>query len=129
MAFWDFIAHSAPAAGERVIRQQGHGMKTDTMLREFSSIDLAATQSQDDSVLYHKYTFCQRWARGWCSFPLAEREGYVTFSLREKIAKTIATECICFAFADGSVRLLRYSANPIMPALATRAGGEVVTVE
>ncbi len=34
-----------------------------------------------------------------------------------------------FAFADGSVRLLRYTANAIMPALATRAGGEVVAVE
>jgi prepilin-type N-terminal cleavage/methylation domain-containing protein/prepilin-type processing-associated H-X9-DG protein len=33
-----------------------------------------------------------------------------------------------FAFADGSVRFLRYSAAPIMPALATRAGGEIVTV-
>jgi len=33
-----------------------------------------------------------------------------------------------FAFADGSVRLLTYSADGIMPALATRAGGEVVEV-
>src|SRR5437899_1379127 len=33
-----------------------------------------------------------------------------------------------FAFADGSVRFLRYSADPIMPALATRAGGEAVSV-
>ena len=33
-----------------------------------------------------------------------------------------------FAFADGSVRFLRYSADSIMPALATRAGGEVVSV-
>jgi prepilin-type processing-associated H-X9-DG protein len=31
-----------------------------------------------------------------------------------------------FAFADGSVRFLAYSANTILPALATRAGGEVV---
>jgi prepilin-type processing-associated H-X9-DG protein/prepilin-type N-terminal cleavage/methylation domain-containing protein len=31
-------------------------------------------------------------------------------------------------FADGSVRFLAYSADPIMPALATRAGGEAVTV-
>lgn len=33
-----------------------------------------------------------------------------------------------FAFADGSVRFLRYEANSILPALATRAGGEVVTI-
>ncbi len=33
-----------------------------------------------------------------------------------------------FAFADGSVRFLRYSADDILPALATRAGGEVVAV-
>ena len=34
-----------------------------------------------------------------------------------------------FAFADGSVRFIRYEANDIMPALATRAGGEVVSLE
>ena len=33
-----------------------------------------------------------------------------------------------FAFCDGSVRFLAYSADPMMPALASRAGGEVVTV-
>jgi prepilin-type processing-associated H-X9-DG protein len=33
-----------------------------------------------------------------------------------------------FAFCDGSVRFLRYSANSIMPQLASRAGGEVVEV-
>jgi prepilin-type processing-associated H-X9-DG protein len=33
-----------------------------------------------------------------------------------------------FAFADGSVRFLSYSADSILPALATRAGGEVVTL-
>ncbi|MCI0704053.1 MAG: DUF1559 domain-containing protein [Planctomycetia bacterium] len=33
-----------------------------------------------------------------------------------------------FAFADGSVRFLKYSADDIMPALATRAGGEAVTL-
>ncbi len=31
-----------------------------------------------------------------------------------------------FAFADGSVRFLSYSADSILPALASRAGGEVV---
>jgi prepilin-type N-terminal cleavage/methylation domain-containing protein/prepilin-type processing-associated H-X9-DG protein len=31
-----------------------------------------------------------------------------------------------FLFVDGSVRFLAYSANEIMPALSTRAGGEVV---
>jgi hypothetical protein len=30
--------------------------------------------------------------------------------------------------ADGSVRFIPYSANEIMPALATRAGGEVFTM-
>jgi prepilin-type N-terminal cleavage/methylation domain-containing protein/prepilin-type processing-associated H-X9-DG protein len=33
-----------------------------------------------------------------------------------------------FLFADGAVRFLRYSAAPVMPALATRAGGESVEV-
>ncbi len=33
-----------------------------------------------------------------------------------------------FAFCDGSVRLLAYSADAVLPALATRAGGEVVEV-
>lgn len=33
-----------------------------------------------------------------------------------------------FAFADGSVRFLPYSADAILPALATRAGGETVTL-
>ena len=33
-----------------------------------------------------------------------------------------------FAFADGSVHFLRYSADSIMPALATRAGGEVASI-
>jgi prepilin-type processing-associated H-X9-DG protein len=33
-----------------------------------------------------------------------------------------------FAFCDGSVRFLTYGANSIMPALATRAGGEVVEI-
>ncbi len=33
-----------------------------------------------------------------------------------------------FAFADGSVRFLRYDADPILPALATRAGGESVAL-
>ena len=31
-----------------------------------------------------------------------------------------------FLFCDGSVHFIPYSAAPIMPALATRAGGEVV---
>ncbi len=33
-----------------------------------------------------------------------------------------------FAMADGSLRFLRYSADPIMPALATRDGGEAIAV-
>jgi prepilin-type processing-associated H-X9-DG protein/prepilin-type N-terminal cleavage/methylation domain-containing protein len=33
-----------------------------------------------------------------------------------------------FAFVDGSVRFLSYSANAILPALATRAGGETVVL-
>lgn len=33
-----------------------------------------------------------------------------------------------FAFCDGSVRFLSYSADSILPALATRAGGEVVEI-
>lgn len=34
-----------------------------------------------------------------------------------------------FAFCDGSVRLLRYDADSVLPALATRAGGEVVALD
>ncbi len=33
-----------------------------------------------------------------------------------------------FAFADGSVRFLAYSADAVLPALATRAGGEVAEI-
>ncbi len=33
-----------------------------------------------------------------------------------------------FAFCDGSVRFLSYSADSILPALATRAGGEAVSI-
>jgi prepilin-type processing-associated H-X9-DG protein len=33
-----------------------------------------------------------------------------------------------FLFADGSVHFLSYSVDPLMPALATRAGGEVVSL-
>jgi prepilin-type N-terminal cleavage/methylation domain-containing protein/prepilin-type processing-associated H-X9-DG protein len=33
-----------------------------------------------------------------------------------------------FAFADGSVRFLAYDADAVLPALSTRAGGEVVAV-
>jgi prepilin-type processing-associated H-X9-DG protein len=33
-----------------------------------------------------------------------------------------------FLFTDGSVRLLSYSAAPLLPGLASRAGGEVATV-
>ena len=33
-----------------------------------------------------------------------------------------------FAFCDRSVRSLRYEADAILPALATRAGGEVVEI-
>ena len=33
-----------------------------------------------------------------------------------------------FALCDGSVRFLPYSADPVLPALATRAGGEAVAV-
>jgi prepilin-type processing-associated H-X9-DG protein len=31
-----------------------------------------------------------------------------------------------FLFSDGSVRFLSYASDPVMPALATRAGGEIV---
>ena len=34
---------------------------------------------------------------------------------------------LSFAFCDGSVRFLTYGSAPILPALATRAGGEVVS--
>jgi prepilin-type N-terminal cleavage/methylation domain-containing protein/prepilin-type processing-associated H-X9-DG protein len=34
-----------------------------------------------------------------------------------------------FTFADGSVRFLRYSVNPLMPALASRAGRETVALD
>jgi len=34
-----------------------------------------------------------------------------------------------FAFADGSVRFIRYEADAVLPALATRAGGETVSLD
>jgi prepilin-type N-terminal cleavage/methylation domain-containing protein/prepilin-type processing-associated H-X9-DG protein len=34
-----------------------------------------------------------------------------------------------FAFADGHVRFLLYSAAPVLPAMGTRAGGEPITVD
>jgi len=34
-----------------------------------------------------------------------------------------------FLMSDGSTRLIRYSANPLLPALSTRAGGEVVSLD
>ncbi|HET6575478.1 MAG TPA: H-X9-DG-CTERM domain-containing protein, partial [Fimbriiglobus sp.] len=34
-----------------------------------------------------------------------------------------------FLFADGSVQFLRYDADSILPALATRAGGEAASVD
>jgi prepilin-type processing-associated H-X9-DG protein len=34
-----------------------------------------------------------------------------------------------FAFADGSVRFVTYSSSTLLPALATRAGGEVVSLD
>jgi prepilin-type processing-associated H-X9-DG protein len=34
-----------------------------------------------------------------------------------------------FLFADGSVRFPPYSADAVLPALATRAGGEVVALD
>ncbi|MBY0457760.1 MAG: DUF1559 domain-containing protein, partial [Gemmataceae bacterium] len=33
-----------------------------------------------------------------------------------------------FLYVDGSVHFLSYAADPVMPALATRSGGEVVEV-
>ena len=33
-----------------------------------------------------------------------------------------------FAFADGSVRFLAYSANSVLPELSTRAGGEIASI-
>ena len=33
-----------------------------------------------------------------------------------------------FLFCDGSVRFLTYAADALLPALATRSGGEVVTM-
>jgi prepilin-type processing-associated H-X9-DG protein len=33
-----------------------------------------------------------------------------------------------FAFADGSVHFLAYSAAPVMRALATRAGGDIASL-
>jgi prepilin-type processing-associated H-X9-DG protein len=41
---------------------------------------------------------------------------------------SLHTDGANFAFADGSVRFLTYSANPIIPALATRDGSERVAI-
>jgi prepilin-type processing-associated H-X9-DG protein len=46
----------------------------------------------------------------------------------EERAGGVVTHGANFAFADGSVHFLRYSADSILPALATRAGGEAAVV-
>lgn len=61
----------------------------------------------------------------------ANEQVTVRFQIGNRGRKELIIEQISganFAFADGSVRFLSYSANPIMPALATREGGEVVAL-
>jgi prepilin-type processing-associated H-X9-DG protein len=55
---------------------------------------------------------------------------------REVSRKVFTADCIVyhhpggahFLFGDGSVRFVSYGAAPIMPALATRNGGEAVNI-
>jgi prepilin-type processing-associated H-X9-DG protein len=63
-----------------------------------------------------------------CLFvPITYRAGTVTNQCDALHYWSLHSGGANFLFCDGSVRLLAYSAAPIMPALATRAGGEAVT--
>jgi prepilin-type processing-associated H-X9-DG protein len=51
---------------------------------------------------------------------------YLVGDHRQSTVRQEVSPLAHFLFADGSVRFLTYSADSILPALATRAGGEVV---
>jgi prepilin-type N-terminal cleavage/methylation domain-containing protein/prepilin-type processing-associated H-X9-DG protein len=63
-----------------------------------------------------------------CVFPTFFRPGDVTNSCDFNHFYSCHINGANFAFADGSVRFMPYAARPIMNALATRGGGEVVDV-
>jgi prepilin-type N-terminal cleavage/methylation domain-containing protein/prepilin-type processing-associated H-X9-DG protein len=63
-------------------------------------------------------------AGGPCTFPALYGPGKVAESCDFNHFWSLHTAGANFLFADGSVRFLPYAAQPILPALATRNGGE-----
>jgi prepilin-type N-terminal cleavage/methylation domain-containing protein/prepilin-type processing-associated H-X9-DG protein len=61
-----------------------------------------------------------------CTFPALYGPGKVQEACDYNHFWSSHTNGANFLFADGSVRFMPYTAEPIMPALATRSGGEVV---
>jgi prepilin-type processing-associated H-X9-DG protein len=69
-----------------------------------------------------------RWDPDHCSFiPGALRPGRIDDPCDLVHFWSLHLRGANFAFADGSVRFLPYSASAVLPALATRAGGEIVS--
>jgi prepilin-type processing-associated H-X9-DG protein len=61
-----------------------------------------------------------------CTFPALYARGRVDDSCDYNHFWSLHPNGANFLFGDGSVRFLPYTAQAILPALATRSGGEVV---
>lgn len=81
-----------------------------------------------DVVLGTRTRNNQTWAPGCPVGPYQFRQGDIRNQCAAFHFWSLHAGGAHFALTDGSVRFLRYEADPIMPTLATRAGGEAVTV-